>query len=183
MAFLALHGLRRRSRGIALATVAVFALNWLGLALTPCAMAAVGGVGPTHAVAAEASAGTLAGVSAVFDAEALAAMSPDCRARMVSGAAPSDAAGSATPHAASPCPWCLEGGPTSAASHGTCGATSKPALDTRDMKGLQSPLLVALSATVLGFVPLDGLAPRAFAAGPELPPELPALVRYCRRLE
>lgn len=181
MVFQALHRLRRRSRGIAAATVAVFALNWLGLALTPCAMASVAPSDGVHAAMAGAPA---AAPAANFDADALAAMPPDCRARMLAAAGhPADGGPTSTNHDA-PCPWCLAGGASAAGPHATgCDATAKPALDTRDVQGFHSPLLVALSATVLALVPLDVLAPRAVAAEPALPPDLPALDRYCRRLE
>jgi hypothetical protein len=175
MGFQTLHRLRRRARGIAAATVALFALNWLGLALVPCAMAS--------AAAAHAATGLPAADTA--SAPTLDdAMPPECRARMAAGAADAttpgvDATAGTAAGDRAPCPWCLQGGASGAA----CGATPKPALDARDAKGFPSPLLVALSATVLGVVPLDAVATVAVAADPVLPPETPAQDRYCRRLE
>jgi hypothetical protein len=176
MGFQALHRLRRRSRGIAAATVALFALNWLGLALVPCAMASAVPAA-THASMALPSAD---GASAPTLDDA---MPPECRARMAAAAThptTPDARQTTGPAAgdSAPCPWCQQG-----ASAAACGATPKPALDARDAKGFPSPLLVALSATVLGFVPLDAVATAVAAADPVLPPATPAQDRYCRRLE
>jgi hypothetical protein len=175
MAFAALHRFRRRSRGIAAATVAVFALNWLGLALVPCAMAFAA---PATAQAAQAAPDEVAGTADVQ------AMPPDCHAhRGTVDTASTPAASPGGGHAS--CPWCLERGTAPAGAHDDagCGAVAKPAVDSRDAKASHAPLLVALSATVLAIVPPDVLAPVVAAADPALPPDTPAADRYCRRLE
>lgn len=177
MDFSALHRLRRRSRGIAAATVAVFVLNWLGLALVPCAMALA-----LPAVA-------QAAADVAVPAADVAAMPPDCHAHGASSAAhdaPQSTATTKSTGAHGSCPWCLERAPSqSGVPHDAdCSATAKPALDSRDVaKGFQSPLLLALSATVLAIVPFDAFASAAPAVEPVLPPEAPASDRYCRRLE
>jgi hypothetical protein len=170
-----LHRLRLRSRRVAAATVAVFALNWLGLALAPCAMA-FALPGATHATA----------VPAVAPAGAdstVAAHPPGCPGH--SGAA--TVAPAFTPEARSvdahPCPWCPDAGATGGSHDAECAATPKPALDGRDAKNPVTPLLVALSATVLGVVPVAASAGGWPAAEPAPPPDAPAADRYCRRLE
>jgi hypothetical protein len=157
----ALHRIRRHSRRLAAAAVAVFALNWLGLALMPCAMAYALPEAP----------------AAQQQAAADAAL-PGCPGH----------AGVVTPQDApsaegEPCPWCLEAGTTGGDHDAGCGAVPKPALDSRDAKNPVAPLLVALSAAVLGVVPLEASAPSFAPARDVLPPAMPAVDRYCRRLE
>jgi hypothetical protein len=144
----------------------VFALNWLGLALMPCAMAYAVPAAPSAAVGAETPAGLPgceghAGMTMPADAPPVAVPAPD----------------------GEPCPWCLEAGPTVAAGEPDCGATPKPALDSRDAKNPVTPLLVALSAAVLGVLPVETAGTAYAPATDVLPPAAPAVDRYCRRLE
>jgi hypothetical protein len=188
MASIALHRLRRHSRRFAAATVAVFALNWLGLALMPCAMAYALPAAGADAAGTAAPATTLAhampsgcpghaGRVAANQAPSAAAVSPAPPALGPSGDAPAAAP------SAEPCPWCLEAGTSGPHHDADCGATPKPALDSRDAKNPVPPLLIALSAAVLGFVPVEAAAV-AFAPSDDLlPPATPAVDRYCRRLE
>lgn len=157
----ALHRLRHRSRRLAAAAVAVFALNWLGLALMPCAMA--------YALPEEAP--------AAQQQMAADAVLPGCPGH--AGVVPHDA----PPADGEPCPWCPEAGTTGADHDAGCGAIPKPALDSRDAKNPVTPLLVALSAAVLGVVPFETTAPSFAPADDVLPPAAPAVDRYCRRLE
>jgi hypothetical protein len=162
-----LHRLRQRSRRFAAATVALFALNWLGLALMPCAMAHAAPVSP-----------------AVSAAQAAPVAAPEhCAAHAAASDAAVDAGAKAHPSTSGErCPWCLDADGRSAAAD--CGATPKPALESRDAKNPVTPLLVALSATVLGLVPVEAASTAAWAnAGPALPPEDSVADRYCRRLE
>jgi hypothetical protein len=181
MASIALHRLRRHSRRFAAATVAVFALNWLGLALMPCAMAYAL---PAPAAETAAAATTLA--------NAMPAGCPGHAGKVVAGQAPSMAAASpavpsvdapAAAPSAEPCPWCLEVGTSGPHHDADCGAAPKPALDSRDAKNPVPPLLIALSAAVLGVVPFESSAPSFAPADDVLPPATPAVDRYCRRLE
>jgi hypothetical protein len=161
-----LHRLRTRARRIAAATVALFALNWLGLALMPCAMA--------YAAPAEALPAAAASASAAMPS----AMPEGCPGHAGAAATQADAP------AGEPCPWCLQDGPSQGHANADCGATPKPALDSRDAKNPVTPLLVALSATVLGFLPVDGAQAADWdGAAPALPPDQPLSDRYCRRLE
>jgi hypothetical protein len=157
----ALHRLRRHSRRFAAAAVTVFALNWLGLALMPCAMAYALPVAP-----------------AAQQPMAADPVLPDCPGHA------GVAASHDVPRAeGEPCPWCLEAGPTSGGHDAGCGAIPKPALDSRDAKNPVTPLLVALSAAVLGVVPFESSTP-SFAPPDDVPPPAtPAVDRYCRRLE
>jgi hypothetical protein len=99
-------------------------------------------------------------------------------------------AAAATSHEASlapasrhPCPWCPDPATASGAHEADCGGIPKPTLDSRDAKNPVTPLLVALSAVVLGIVPLQSSAAPFAAADPVLAPATPAVDRYCRRLE
>jgi hypothetical protein len=179
----ALHRLRRHSRRLAAATVAVFALNWLGLALMPCAMA--------YALPAPVLAAETTAAPAASSADAMPPGCPGHAARIAAGQAPSmtaagqavTAAPSVDPPSAEPCPWCLEAGPSGPHHDADCAATPKPALDSRDAKNPVPPLLIALSAVVLGFVPVEA-GTAAYAPDDDfLPPAPPAVDRYCRRLE
>jgi hypothetical protein len=189
MASIALHRLRRHSRRFAAATVAVFALNWLGLALMPCAMAYALPAPVAHAAETAAAPTTLANaMPAGCPGHAGKAVAGQAPSRAAAGpalppAAPSGDAPAAAAPSAEPCPWCLEaarGGPHHDAD---CGATPKPALDSRDAKNPVPPLLIALSAAVLGFVPVEAAAVAYAPDDDLLPPATPAVDRYCRRLE
>lgn len=157
----ALHRLRHHSRRLAAASVAVFALNWLGLALMPCAMAYA-----PEAPAAQQQLAADAVLPACPGHPGLAAPSHDT-----------------PPTSGEPCPWCLEAGTTGGDHDAGCGAIPKPALDSRDAKNPVTPLLVALSAAVLGVIPFETSAPSFAPADDVLPPGTPAVDRYCRRLE
>jgi hypothetical protein len=188
MASIALHRLRRHSRRFAAATVAVFALNWLGLALMPCAMAYALPARVAHAAETPAAPTTLA--------NAMPAGCPGHAGKVVAGQAPSRAAAGPAVPAAAPsadapaaapstesCPWCLGAGTSGPHHDADCGATPKPALDSRDAKNPVPPLLIALSAAVLGFVPIAAAAAAPAPDDDLLPPATPAVDRYCRRLE
>jgi hypothetical protein len=164
MVFAALHWLRHRSRRFAAATVAVFALNWVGLALMPCAMA--------YAMPAP-----VAAAAAQPDAADTVAMPAGCAGH------PAAAAADHAAPSGEPCPWCVDAGAGGRAHDADCGAVPKPALDSRDAKNPVPPLLVALSAAVLGVVPLKTSVAAFAAADPVVPPDTPAADRYCRRLE
>lgn len=175
MGYSALHRLRQNSRRIAAAAVAVFALNWLGLALMPCAMAYALPGAPAAVTATETGSQPGPGT-----------MPEGCAGHPgAATAAPSAAAAAPLPlNGHEPCAWCLDAGSTGSLHDAGCGATPKPALDSRDSKTPVAPLLLALSATVLGIVPLESTSAAALvAAAPVLPPETPAADRYCRRLE
>lgn len=159
----ALHRLRHHSRRLAAAAVAVFALNWLGLALMPCAMAYA-----------------LPEAPAAQQQKAADAALPGCPGH--AGVATTHDAPPAAP-SGEPCPWCLEAGTTGGHHDAGCGAIPKPALDSRDAKNPVTPQLVALSAAVLGVVPFESSAPSFAPADDALPPAAPAVDRYCRRLE
>ncbi len=181
MGFAVLHRFRRQSRRIAAAAVAVFALNWLGLALMPCAMAyAV----PAAAVAEQSA-------SAAHDVPApMRTGCPDHpRAGVPTPTLPAADHASAAKSATQACPWCVAAGNAPAGGAGAshdrdCAVVPKPALDSRDAKSPVAPLLIALSATVLGVLPPDEqVRTGAPALDPLLPPDASASDRYCRRLE
>jgi hypothetical protein len=165
----ALHRLRHHSRRLAAAAVAVFALNWVGLALMPCAMAYALPASPPEAAA------------GAVHSQAPDAMPAGCPGH-AGIAAPSDDTPAAAP-SGEPCPWCLEAGTTGGDHDTGCGAVPKPALDSRDAKNPVTPLLVALSAAVLGVVPFATSSPSFAPPDDVLPPAAPAVDRYCRRLE
>lgn len=181
MGYAVLHRFRRQSRRIAAAAVAVFALNWLGLALMPCAMA--------YAVPAAAVADHSA--SAAHDVPApMPAGCPDHpRAALPAVTLPGADHAPAAKAATQACPWCVAAGNAPAGGAGTthdrdCAVVPKPALDSRDAKSPVAPLLIALSATVLGMLPPDERARTVTPAlDPLLPPDASASDRYCRRLE
>lgn len=169
----ALHRLRQHSRRLAAATVAVFALNWLGLALMPCAMA-FALPAPVVGDAASAATPQVGGQAVPAGCHGHTAVTA-----LGAGSAPV-AAGPSTD--AEPCPWCAEAG--AGGDHdANCGGLLKPAVDPRDAKNPVPPLLVALSAAVLGVVPAAAAVAAYAPADEALPAAVPAVDRYCRRLE
>jgi hypothetical protein len=149
----AFAGLRRVRRRIAAATLAAFVLNWLGLALAPCAMA----ISPAPPAAA-------------------APACPD-HAAPASGAPRPMPAGHCA-WCAGPAPASTAAGHD--ARH--CAATPKPVLDSREATLASAPLAIALGGPVVLALPADPGGGYA-AADPVLPPARPAPDRYCRRLE